>query len=64
MDGCWKCGHEIEFHTSDFELNNNWKDNCHHTGEEGNCTCDEFNPTMDQLMAIILGKQKPMIIRK
>ena len=56
MDGCWNCGHDLEFHTSDFVLNGNWKDKCNHVGEQEKCTCEGFTPTMKQLMGIILQK--------
>lgn len=62
MDECWNCGHDLEFHTSDFVLNDNWKDKCNHVGEQEKCTCEEFSPTVKQLMSIILGRKKPMKI--
>ena len=51
---CTKCGCDIEYHISDFLLNGNWKDSCQHIVDGKLCTCDEFEPTLSQLLTRIM----------
>ena len=53
FDTCTKCGCGIEYHISDFILTGNWKDSCQHTVDGNICTCDEFSPTLQQLLYLI-----------
>lgn len=50
---CTNCGCNLECHVSDFLLNGNWKDGCQNTKDGNPCTCDEFKPTLKQLVSLI-----------
>ncbi len=60
FDTCTKCGCDIELHVSDFLSTGNWKDSCQHTVDGVICTCDEFEPTLLQLLYKIM--KNPQII--
>jgi len=56
FDICMKCGCHISHHISDFILNDDWKDRCNHTIDGKTCTCDEFSPTLRELVYYLVER--------
>ena len=56
LEICLKCGCDLSYHVSDFLLTGNWKDSCQHTVDGKICACDEFSPTLQELVVYLLNR--------
>jgi len=51
---CMTCGCDLKQHVSNFILNGNWKDGCQNIEDGKICTCDEFSPSLTELLTCIV----------